>query len=151
MSSVEHHLAAPGRRLAAGLIDLIVMIAPSALVWFVLDYLPHALNPAWPGSLGEFLAGLIVRWFVIAWGLGYLIAWPAERGGTAGKLLLGLTVARRRDGASPIGYPWATVRAFGYALSALPLGLGFLWALWDRDRQTWHDKLAGTVVVKDEG
>jgi uncharacterized RDD family membrane protein YckC len=28
-------------------------------------------------------------------------------------------------------------------------GLGFLWALWDNKQQGWHDKLAGTLVVKD--
>ena len=147
VSKVVHNLASPGRRLAAGLIDLTVMAVPSALVWLGLDYAPHALNPAWRGSLGEFLASLIVPWFIIAWALGYLIWWTARQGGTVGKQLLGLAVARRVDGATPIGYPWATVRALGCVLSALPLGLGFLWALWDRDRQTWHDKLAETVVV----
>ena len=31
----------------------------------------------------------------------------------------------------------------------LPLGLGYLWMLWDRRRQTWQDKLGGTLVVRD--
>jgi uncharacterized RDD family membrane protein YckC len=40
-------------------------------------------------------------------------------------------------------------RYFGYILSALPLFLGFLWAAWDPKKQTWHDKLAGTYVVRN--
>ena len=39
-------------------------------------------------------------------------------------------------------------RYFAYILSAIPLGLGFLWVAFDPKKQAWHDKLAGTVVVK---
>jgi uncharacterized RDD family membrane protein YckC len=35
-------------------------------------------------------------------------------------------------------------------LSILVLFLGYFWAAWDRKRQTWHDKIAGTYVVKIE-
>ena len=34
-------------------------------------------------------------------------------------------------------------------MTALPLGLGYLWAIWDKQKQGWHDKMAGTVVVRD--
>jgi hypothetical protein len=39
-------------------------------------------------------------------------------------------------------------RELGKLLSGLVFGLGFAWALWDKDGQTWHDKIAGTVVVQ---
>jgi uncharacterized RDD family membrane protein YckC len=39
-------------------------------------------------------------------------------------------------------------RYFAYILSMLPLLLGYLWAAWDPKKQTWHDKLAGTYVVR---
>ena len=39
-------------------------------------------------------------------------------------------------------------RYFAYFLSIIPLGLGFLWVAFDPKKQAWHDKLAGTVVVK---
>jgi uncharacterized RDD family membrane protein YckC len=35
----------------------------------------------------------------------------------------------------------------GY-LSAFAVGLGFLWCIWDLEQQTWHDKVAGTVVIR---
>ena len=48
----------------------------------------------------------------------------------------------------PIG-PWrAFVRILVANFSLLVFGLGFLWMLWDPKSQTWHDKAAGTVVVK---
>ena len=39
-------------------------------------------------------------------------------------------------------------RYFSYFLSALPLGLGIFWVGWDAKKQGWHDKLAGTLVVR---
>lgn len=44
----------------------------------------------------------------------------------------------------------AFVRYAGKILSTIPCALGFLWALWDPNRQTWHDKLAKTYVVHDK-
>ncbi|MBT8083218.1 MAG: RDD family protein [Gammaproteobacteria bacterium] len=41
----------------------------------------------------------------------------------------------------------ATVRFFAALLSWVPLGLGFLWQLVDRDRLAWHDRLSGTRLV----
>ena len=39
-------------------------------------------------------------------------------------------------------------RYLAYFLSTLPFGLGLLWVAWDPKKQGWHDKLAGTVVVR---
>jgi len=39
------------------------------------------------------------------------------------------------------------VRALGGFVAMLPLGLGFIWVAIDADRQGWHDKIAGTIVV----
>ncbi len=40
------------------------------------------------------------------------------------------------------------IRYFGYLVSLLPLGLGYLWIAFDSRKQGFHDKLAGTVVVR---
>jgi uncharacterized RDD family membrane protein YckC len=40
------------------------------------------------------------------------------------------------------------LRYLGYFVSLLPLGLGFLWVALDPRKQGWHDKLAGTLVVR---
>ncbi len=47
----------------------------------------------------------------------------------------------------PLKAKGALLRLLGYAVSILPLGMGFLWALVDDRRQGWHDKLARTYVV----
>ena len=38
-------------------------------------------------------------------------------------------------------------RSFGYLLSGATLLLGFLWALWDEDRMTWHDRISQTYIA----
>lgn len=66
---------------------------------------------------------------------------------TPGKALLGLRIVREEDGGR-LDVGRVAVRYAGYLLSAIPLLLGFAWAIFDRRQQTWHDKLAGTLVVR---
>jgi uncharacterized RDD family membrane protein YckC len=54
-----------------------------------------------------------------------------------------------RDGA-PLAWKHAWTRYFTALPGALLLGLGFLWALVDRDRQFLHDRVAGTMVINEE-
>jgi uncharacterized RDD family membrane protein YckC len=68
------------------------------------------------------------------------------RGTTIGGIVLNLRVVRT-DGRD-IEWETAIVRALGCFLSVIPLGLGFIWMVFDSNRQTWHDKIAGTVVVR---
>lgn len=65
---------------------------------------------------------------------------------TIGGIVVGLRVARL-DG-RPLEWPVALVRTLGAWLSTVVFFLGFFWIAWDADRQGWHDRLAGTVVVK---
>ena len=51
-----------------------------------------------------------------------------------------------KDGQRP-GIGAATIRFLTAILSALPLGLGYWWQLWDRDGLAWHDRLSGTRLV----
>jgi uncharacterized RDD family membrane protein YckC len=65
---------------------------------------------------------------------------------TIGGIICGLQVVRL-DG-RPIDWPTAIVRALGCFLSLAVVGLGFIWIAIDSDKQSWHDKIAGTVVVR---
>jgi len=85
------------------------------------------------------------RWFLLAWVAYHLILW-SYRGATIGGILLGLKIVRT-DG-QPMNFAVAFVRLLGGFVSAACLGLGFFWAGWSRDKQSWHDKIAGTIVVK---
>lgn len=68
------------------------------------------------------------------------------KGKTPGKWLFGIRVVRL-DG-KPIGLWDAFGRAGGYSASLSTLGLGFLEAIWHPNRQTVHDRISGTVVIR---
>lgn len=66
---------------------------------------------------------------------------------TPGKMAVDSKVVDAETGAKPTVVQ-SIIRYVGYYVSALPLGLGFIWAAIDEKNRTWHDLLAGTVVVK---
>ncbi len=67
------------------------------------------------------------------------------RGTTIGGIVCGLRVVRL-DGRA-IDWPTAITRALASFLSLFVAGLGFIWVVFDAERQSWHDKIAGTVIV----
>lgn len=77
--------------------------------------------------------------------IGYPVGFWVLLGQTPGKWLLGARISRVTG--QPLTVRRALLRYLGYWLSAIPLGLGFLWVLVDDHRQGWHDKLAGTYVL----
>jgi uncharacterized RDD family membrane protein YckC len=76
----------------------------------------------------------------------YRSAFWAWKGATVGGIICQLRVARL-DGA-PLGAAEALVRGLGSLFSIAVLGIGCLWILRDPESQAWHDKMAGTCVVK---
>lgn len=68
------------------------------------------------------------------------------KGTTVGGIVCGLKVVRL-DGRE-VDWGTAVVRTLGCFLSLAVVGLGFLWVAIDDDRQSWHDKIAGTIVVR---
>ena len=91
---------------------------------------------------------LLVRtpqWFLLVWTVYHLAMW-SWKGTTVGGIILGLRIVRLDGG--PISLPVAAVRLLGGFFSAAVFFLGFFWSGWTQDRQSWHDKIAGTVVVR---
>lgn len=86
---------------------------------------------------------LIVVVFVLI----YLVGLTAE-GGTPGKRMLGLRVVRL-DGARPGVWRAFLRELVGRPLSTIPLWLGYLWMLDHPVRQTWHDRISDTIVVRE--
>ena len=81
--------------------------------------------------------GLVVLYFAGFW------SW---KGATPGKMLLKLRVVNTETLLPPdVGNSIA--RYFGQIISSIPFCLGFFWAIWDKKKQGWHDKLAGTAVI----
>jgi uncharacterized RDD family membrane protein YckC len=68
------------------------------------------------------------------------------RGSTIGGIVFDLRVVRFDD--RPLDWETAIVRALGCFLSLAVAGLGFIWIAFDSNNQAWHDKIAGTLVVR---
>jgi len=105
-------------RMAAGFLDVVIIMLTSAAV-------------------GPFCILVAFAYFSGMW------AW---KGTTVGGIVLNLQVVRQ-DG-QPVNFLTAIVRSLAAVFSAFIFFLGFFWIGWDRDKQGWHDKIAGTVVVR---
>jgi uncharacterized RDD family membrane protein YckC len=80
------------------------------------------------------------------WVVGFWLLWMA----TPGKLLFDCRVVDARS-KTRATIAQLVIRYLAYMLSALPLGLGFIWIIFDKHNQGWHDKLARTrVIMQDE-
>lgn len=87
--------------------------------------------------------------FLVSWvfpTLATILFWTYKLA-TPGKMAVSARIVDARTGGRPTNAQLIG-RYFAYIVSALPLGLGFLWAAFDARKQAWHDKLAGTVVVR---
>jgi cytoskeletal protein CcmA (bactofilin family) len=99
-----------------------------------LDFLPLILIFSFTG-----------RYFLLIW-LTYHIALWAWKGTTLGGIICKLKVVRM-DGRET-DFATALVRGLASIFSALPLMLGFFWVGWTAERRSWHDIIAGTVIVR---
>jgi hypothetical protein len=94
------------------------------------------------------LVGVVTRahsWFPAALAIYGAVLWKL-RGATIGGIIFGLKVVRL-DG-RPSDWATVIVRALACFFSLIVVGLGFFWIAFDAEKQAWHDKIAGTVVVK---
>ena len=96
-------------------------------------------NPAARAALDR---ATLVGWL---FQLGYHWLWNSL-GWSPGKRLLGLRIVTLEGSAPGLGRGFARTTAM--LLSIVVLFFGYFWAAWDRKSQTWHDKIAGTYVVR---
>lgn len=128
-------------RCGAAFIDVIVLIIISVIPVFLIygeaivteDKLIHGV---WDLLLTYIIPIVGTIWF---W-LKYL--------GTPGKMATKLEIVDAETG-NKMSTGQAIGRYFAYILSTIPFCLGFIWIGIDKHKQGWHDKLAGTVVVRN--
>lgn len=107
--------------------------------------LVRAVNVGEISQEAIWLVALYTLVLSVLWSM-YFVGFTATCGQTPGKRIMGLRVVNE-DG-TPVDWSTAANRFFiGYSISILPLGLGFYWALVDKNNQAWHDKIAGTLVI----
>jgi uncharacterized RDD family membrane protein YckC len=130
-------LAGFGARLGAYLLDTLIIGVPFVVLYFIAFAISDALGVI------VYIAGLI--------GVVYYFAHfeGGETGQTIGKRQLNIRVVDANTMQPGIGTGRAVGRYFSRILSSLPcIPLGYLWMLWDKDKQTWHDKIVSTKVVQ---
>jgi len=128
-------------RACAFTIDIILLLIVTLplLLWiYGLKY----LDPDAPMIRGpmDFLISYVLPTVAI------IVFWK-YKSATPGKMVVGARIVDAKTGGKPSNGQFL-IRYFAYLVSTLPLGLGFLWIAFDRRKQAWHDKLAGTVVIR---
>lgn len=135
-----------GQRAMAFLIDLMLFVTVAGLIGLV--------SWAFSGRIGFVISprsgpGFYVFWVVtLLAAVVYSSVMTSMSGQTLGKQVTGAIVLEPDGHILPLRT--CILRSLAAVLSAAPLGLGFLWMLWDKDRQTWHDKIARTSVFQWE-
>ncbi len=87
------------------------------------------------------------RYTLILWAL-YRFGMYVWRSATLGEIILGLEVRRHDGGLLTRDTGTSALRALASLISFLPLGLGFIWILFDPQKQAWHDKISRSYVVR---
>ncbi len=75
----------------------------------------------------------------------YLLLWAY--GGTLGQRLLGMRVVSAATGGN-LGIARSLLRYVGLIIATIPIYLGLIWVGFDPRKQGWHDKIAGSFVVR---
>lgn len=83
----------------------------------------------------------------LAWALYSIFMWGIW-GASLGKMAMRIKIVGTNG--SNISYGTAFLRCIGTIISSIPLYLGYLWMLWDGRKQTWHDKIASTCVIRTQ-
>ena len=144
----DNYLPAPLTGSKAGLIRRFVAVIVDDILAFTILILSFrwllSINGARSGP--ELVIVLVSCFAIVAYVIAFFSA--LSHGTTPGKWILGIRAIDKRNGQAP-GLGRMLVRELiGKFISGFFAGLGFFWAIWDRDSQAWHDKLAGTVVVR---
>lgn len=147
-SDVPPVVAADGSPLGATAAPLFsASTLPRAGFWIrtaaaVLDFLLIGICTGFLDSLFDF-SGPGFLFFSLAT---YSAVLWKHKGTTIGGIICGLKVVRLDD--RPIDWGVAIVRSLSAFLSLAVAGLGFIWVAFDDEKQSWHDKIAGTTIVK---
>ncbi|GAA2744736.1 MULTISPECIES: RDD family protein [Kitasatospora] len=156
---VQNFYAGWGARVVAFIVDYLIIGVPTGILYGIAgaigsssvschtDSYTYRTSCTGGGLSGAGLAVAAIAW-LIGLGLGlWLLYQEGTTGQTPGKKMVNIRVVREADG-QPIGFGMAFVRKLCHILDEALCCIGFLWPLWDAKKQTFADKIIGTVVVK---
>lgn len=131
-------------RVGAALIDTVLVMLVTVPLLGMLYGWDYAFDA--PAGAGWRPVEFVVSWLLPA--IAIIVFWR-YRSATPGKMVIGARIVDAKTGGPPstgqlIG------RYLGYFVSTFPFCLGLIWVGLDRRKQGWHDKLAGTVVIRSK-
>lgn len=128
-------------RAVASLIDsliLVVLILPLMYLFYGEAY--FNADSMMPLGVADMIANYV---FPLLFTIGFWLKAAA----TPGKMIFGLKIVDAKTGEN-INLSQSVIRYVGYIVSAMVLMIGYFWVAFDDKKQGWHDKMAGTVVVR---
>jgi hypothetical protein len=132
--AVPGNLASPGMRIVGGLIDVVILIVINGVVGVILQKVT--------GLAGIINLAVDIVYFAYMW---------SSQGASIGMMPFGFKVRDMATGQYPTmgkaalrGFIWLVEVAFTVCLIG---AIGWLWQLWDPQKQAIHDKVAGTIVT----
>lgn len=150
--SVE--LAGPGARLGARVLDSLIIGVPAILLFAVVLRAAIGADTDSEEGVAAIVSLFLLPSVLAAIGVAYEVSMIALKGQTLGKMATSVKVVRSDNG-ELVGWGKSVGRwIIPVLLSVIPY-IGWILALlvyvsltWDKTRQGWHDKAAGTIVVK---
>jgi len=130
------------KRTVAVLVDtfLIILVTLPILIWvYGIEYLNNEHM-----EKGSF-------YFIINYvfpTIAVILLWKYYQA-TPGKMIFKATIVDAKTGGKPTLKQWI-IRYLGYFVSLLPFGLGYFWVAFDKKKQSFHDKLAKTLVIQSK-
>jgi len=149
---------APGPRFAGFWIRVCAYVTDAIVIQVVIWLLLSVAMAGYSlGSSGTLSRGAFGEIYQSQWGsiagmdilakLAYYTLFLGRSGRTPGKKLFGLRVIRTDGG--PVTHGQALIRTIGYYINMFTLWIGFLWVAFDRRKQGFHDKIAGTLEIRE--
>ena len=132
------------KRFGATIVDTILLsliTLPATIAFYGWGYFDAEQTNIVAGPV-DFVISWVVPIFIV---LGFWI-WKQA---TPGKMLFRARILDAKTGGIPTTRQWI-LRYLGYFISMIPLCLGYFWVAFDKRKQAWHDKIAGTVVIHPE-
>lgn len=150
-------LASRWQRVGALAVDLVIIWVVASVPFYVIllsgDTLEALNDPACHDEAGRITSACqdelsrLIAAALILYPVTFLYWWASNSyGASPGRLAVGIRIVTK-DGARP-GIGRGLARTAVSIASWSAFALGYLWAFWDSRRQTWHDKAAGTYVIR---
>jgi|TARA_Y100000815_G_scaffold89658_1_gene78511 uncharacterized RDD family membrane protein YckC len=130
------------KRTVAVLVDtfLIILVTLPILIWvYGIEYLNNEHMEK--GSF-DFIINYVFPTIAV------ILLWKYYQA-TPGKMIFKATIVDAKTGGKPTLKQWI-IRYLGYFVSLLPFGLGYFWVAFDKKKQSFHDKLAKTLVIQSK-